>query len=139
MILKWILKEEDRKECNRLTWLRTGASGGLLRSHEILFWFHNVRGLAAEIVALKEGVFFRKLVGWFVGWLVVWLRAEEQRRCIRNFRVSHNNRCTWLSHKTRTNIADAESLFDTPCITLWQQHSFNRQATNRLRVYSSDG
>lgn len=56
-----------------MIWLRIGASGGLLRSHEILFWFHNVWGLAEEIVALKEGVFFRKLVGWFVGWLVVWL------------------------------------------------------------------
>jgi hypothetical protein len=27
-------------------------------------------GLAEEIVALKEGVLSRKLVGWFDGWLV---------------------------------------------------------------------
>ena len=55
------------------------------------------------------------MVCWLVGCLVVWLRAEEQKRCIRNFRVLHNNSCIWLSHKTRTNIADADSLFDTPC------------------------
>ena len=90
-------------------------------------------GLTEEIVVLKEGVFFRKFVCLFVCLLVGWLCAEEQRRCIRNFRVSHNKRCTWFIHKTRTNIADADSLFDTPCIILWQQHSFNKQASSLQR------
>jgi hypothetical protein len=43
-----------------------GKWRALLRSHELLFWFHNMWGLAEEIVALKERVFSRKLVGWLV-------------------------------------------------------------------------
>jgi hypothetical protein len=37
-----------------------------LLSHGLLFRFHNMWGLAEEIVALKEEVFARNLVGWLV-------------------------------------------------------------------------
>jgi hypothetical protein len=77
--IKMDIKEIGWEQCNVFIRLRTGASDGLLGPHELLFWFHNMWGLAAEIVALTARVFSRKLVGW--------LRAEEQRRCLSNCRV----------------------------------------------------
>ena len=90
-------------------------------------------GLVEEMVALKEGVFSRKLVGSFVRCVLKNKGAASGISGCRTTSAVHG----WVK-KTRTNIADADSLFDTPCILLWQQHSFNRQSTNRLCVYSSD-